>query len=104
MNILQRRTLGVLALGGGAVGFAAGIALLLSRTNPLEWAFCIAFCTLYAWGIWCGIRLLEGKPGAERANLKFWLVQIPSFGSPKDGICTSQNFRFARSEIGRAHV
>ncbi|GAB2524747.1 hypothetical protein GCM10027188_29600 [Lysobacter humi (ex Lee et al. 2017)] len=44
--------------------------------------FSLVFALLYGWGIWCGVKALEGHPGAERSNLRFWLVQIPALTSP----------------------
>lgn len=92
MELWQRRTLGILTLGGGAVGVAAALSLILTRSNPLDWLLCLAFMVVYASGIWCGIRLLEKLPGAERPTLKYWLLQIPSFGSPLLGYFLSSGF------------
>ena len=92
MKIWQRRAIGILTLGGGSVGIAATIALLFTRTNPIEWIFCVAFMMVYAWGVWCGVRLLERQPGSERSTLKYWLIQIPTFGSPLIGYFLSSGF------------
>src|SRR5688500_2703833 len=92
MKLWQRRTLGILTLGGGAVGLAAALTLLLTRSNPIEWLFCIGFIAIYAWGVWCGVRLLEAQPGAERSTLKYWLIQIPAFGSPIFGYSLTSGF------------
>jgi len=37
----------------------------------------IPFFALYAWGIWCGVQMLESQPAATRSNLKFWAIQVP---------------------------
>ncbi|GGY88369.1 hypothetical protein [Shewanella fodinae] len=87
MKLWLRRTIGILTLGGGAIGFAAGLTLLISRSNPLEWLFCIAFMAVF-----CGMRLLEAAKGAERATLKYWFVQVPSFSSPIIGYFLSSGF------------
>ena len=92
MRLWQRRTVGILTLGGGAIGFAVGLTLLISRSNPLEWLFCIAFMAVYAWGVLCGTRLLECEKGAEHSALKYWLVQVPSFSSPILGYFLSSGF------------
>jgi hypothetical protein len=92
MKLWQRRTLGILTLGGGAVGFAAALTLLLTRSNPIEWLFCIGFIAIYTWGVWCGARLLESQPGAEQSTLKYWLIQIPAFGSPLFGYFLASGF------------
>ncbi|MBB5866347.1 hypothetical protein [Xanthomonas sp. 3058] len=82
MQIWKRRVAGILAIGGGALGIVVISTVLVQQRKPLEWVFSLAFILLYAWGIWCGSRLLEGQPGAERSNAKFWLIQVPSFTSP----------------------
>jgi hypothetical protein len=92
MQLWQRRALGILTLGGGAIGFAAALGLLLSRGNPIEWLFCLLFMAAYAWGVWCGMRLLESQPNAERSTLKYWLIQIPTFSSPILGYFMSSGF------------
>ena len=92
MKLWQRRTLGILTLGGGAIGAAAALTVLFTRSNPVEWLFCLAFIALYAWGVWCGARLLEQQPGAERSTVKYWLIQIPSFSSPIFGYFLASGF------------
>ena len=92
MKLWQRRIVGVLTLGGGSVGVTAALPLLLARSNPIEWLFCIGFIVIYAWGAWCGVRLLENRPGAERSAAKYWLIQIPAFGSPILGYFLSSGF------------
>lgn len=82
MKLWRRRIVGVLTLGGGSIGVTAALPLLLARSNPIEWLFCTGFIVIYAWGVWCGVRLLENRPGAERSAAKYWLIQIPAFGSP----------------------
>jgi hypothetical protein len=44
--------------------------------------------------MWCGVRLLEGARGAERANGWFWLAQVPAFSSPVLGYFLSSGFHF----------
>lgn len=92
MKSWQRRAIGVLTLGGGAIGIMAAITLFFARENLIEWTLCLAFLAVYAWGIWCGIKLLEGLPGSERSTLNYWLVQIPTFGSPVLGYFLSSGF------------
>jgi hypothetical protein len=36
--------------------------------------------------------MLEGAPGAERANLKFWLAQVPVLSSPVVGYFFANGF------------
>jgi hypothetical protein len=92
MKLWQRRMIGILTLGGGSVGVAAALTLLLTRSNPIEWLFCIGFMVIYVWGVWCGVRLLEGQPDAEKSATKYWLIQIPAFGSPIFGYFLSSGF------------
>jgi hypothetical protein len=94
VKLWQRRVLGILAVGGGAIGVAATLTTLLQRSNPIEWFFCAGFAALYGWGIWCGVKLLEGMPGAERSNAKFWLIQVPTFSSPVLGYFMSSGLHF----------
>jgi hypothetical protein len=47
---------------------------------------------VYAWGVFCGMRLLEAAKGAECATLKYWFVQVPSFSSPIIGYFLSSGF------------
>lgn len=97
MKLWQRRSLGILTLGGGAIGVAAALTVLFTRSNPIEWLFCIGFVALYAWGVWCGSRLLEQQPGAEASTVKYWLVQIPSFSSPIFGYFLVSGFHITFS-------
>jgi len=92
MKLWQRRTLGILNLAGGALGVVSALMLLIARSNPIEWLFCGTFLLIYAWGIWCGIRLLAHRPAAERATLKYWLIQVPTFGSPILGYFLASGF------------
>jgi hypothetical protein len=92
MKLWQRRTIGILTLGGGVIGVVAAFTVLFTRSNPIEWIFCIAFAAIYAWGVLCGARLLEQQPGAERSTVKYWLLQIPSFSSPVFGYFLASGF------------
>lgn len=77
-----RRALGVLALGGSFLGFAIGLEHILGSNPLLTKVAILPFIGLYAWGIWCGIALIEGVPGALRLNRFFWALQIPLISSP----------------------
>lgn len=94
MKTWQRRTIGILTLGGGAVGVSALLAHLLSRSNPVEWLLGSAALAIYIWGIWCGTRLLEAREGAEESAMKYWLVQVPSVMSPLFGWFLAGGFHF----------
>jgi hypothetical protein len=92
MKLWQRRLFGILALGGGAIGFAVTLQTVLTKSNPFDWLFCLAFMALYGWGVWCGLRLIEGQPGAERSNAIYWLLQVPYFLSPVLGYFFASGF------------
>ena len=42
----------------------------------------LAFAALYAWGVWCGMRLLEGRNEAIMPTRIYWLLQVPYLSSP----------------------
>ena len=82
MQLWKRRLVGLLGVGGGAVGIAAVLSIIVQQRNPIEWFFSLVFALLYSWGVWSGLKALEGQPGAERSSLKFWLLQVPAFATP----------------------
>ena len=43
---------------------------------------CSIAVALYAWGVWCGVKVLENQAGWEGSTISYWAVQIPTFGSP----------------------
>jgi hypothetical protein len=86
MQLWQRRILGILALGGSVVGLGVGSTGLLLATGPVVGKLLsLPFLGLYCWGIWCGLRLLEGAESAYRLNRLFWALQIPYLTSPYVG-------------------
>ena len=89
MRLWQQRVLGILALGGGYLGATLVAATLFTPGPWLSKVFTLAFIGLYAWGVWCGLRLLEGDSGAIRANRLYWALQVPIFMSSLMG------YRFA---------
>ena len=97
MKLWQRRALGILAVAGGAVGATVGVITLLSTTRVIEWLIYITFSCLYAWGVWCGVKLLEGQPNAERYNRRFWLIQVPALNSPLLGYSMACGFHLTLS-------
>ena len=97
MKIWPRRILGILGIGGGAVGFVACATKLLGATHPAQWAIYIVFGGLYAWGLWCGVKLMESQPNALRYNRRFWLLQVPAFNSPLLGYSFASGFHLTLS-------
>lgn len=82
MKRWQRRTLGILDIGGGSLG----IAISVMQVAQTGWSFSQLILALaiamYAWGVACGVALFEDSPRAEHANFWFWLVQVPILTSP----------------------
>jgi hypothetical protein len=77
------RVMGVLSLGGGSTGLIYASAAVLTGGQPLVFWITVALGTLlYGAGVWSGLRLLEGRPGAERMNLLYWCLQIPFVNTP----------------------
>ena len=85
MQKWQWRVLGVLALGGSFTGLAIGISLLITSGSILAKAFTLPFLAMYAWGLLCGLWLLEGREGSIKQNFYFWLTQVPFFMSSVAG-------------------
>ena len=72
MKLWQRRTIGILTLGGSFVGVVLAFGELVSSDRPiLSRLVVLAFVGLYAWGVWCGAQLLEGADRAIHANRFF---------------------------------
>jgi len=82
VKLWQRRLLGILAIGGGAIGATQCFVAMTSASRVIEWLFVLLAFAFYGWGVWCGTRLIEGRPGAEQSNRRFWLVQVPTFSTP----------------------
>ncbi|MYN06326.1 hypothetical protein [Pseudoduganella aquatica] len=87
MNKWQRRGLGILALGGGAIGFSSIMNTHLQRQAPSTNSFiAIVLATaFFLWGVYCGVQMLEGNRKALFQNAVFWLVQAPLLQSPALG-------------------
>jgi hypothetical protein len=105
MKNWQRRTLGCLALGGGAVGLAVIFSALFTE-QPIASKIIVLFSSpLYAWGIWCGVQMLEQQPGALCSNFWFWSIQIPILQSSvlsylfSSGLLIGLWFQFAPLKI-----
>lgn len=72
-----RRTIGVLALGGGVLGCTIIATTLFSDQPLLSRVLLLLFFPVYAFGIWCGMQMLERHPDAIHTNLLFWAIQVP---------------------------
>lgn len=76
------RLMGVLSLGGGFTGLVFVFTGVLNGGPLWLWITLAAATPLYGAGVWSGLRLLEGRPGAERLNLIYWWIQIPFINTP----------------------
>ena len=85
MHIGIRRTLGIIAIAGAALGVTAALPYLVASNRTLLTFVLLLFIGLYTWGAWCGVLLLENKPNAIKHNKIFWALQIPYFMSPYFG-------------------
>jgi len=81
----ERRIIGILTLGGSFLGIVIGLTLLISQNGALAKIVCVPFLLLYAWGMWCGLLLLESQQRALSQSAWFWGIQIPYFTSPVAG-------------------
>lgn len=97
----QRRGLGILAIGGGAIGLGSSMTAVVqghvpTAINILPFTLGIMF---FLWGIWCGVQMLEGGRQALYRNFLFWLVQTPLLQTPIFGytvFCGAQLQVFAK--------
>lgn len=97
MKIWQRWAIRVLSIGGGLLGIIAACIGINATAKPIEWLFGLVFIAIYLWGIWCGVRFTEGNLTAERGMIKYWLIQVPTFGSPFLGYFLSSGLHFTVS-------
>lgn len=77
MTPWQRRLLSFLAIGGGALGLSPCLVQFMKPQTAGAYIVLSIATVFYGWGVWCGLRLLEGAPSAIKACRLFWGVQIP---------------------------
>lgn len=82
MRVWQWRAIGVLTLGGSFLGLVMTVMTLPGAGNLLSKFIVLIFVGLYAWGVWCGIGILERSVDTFRKSILFWAFQIPYFTSP----------------------
>lgn len=84
MDNWQRRALGILAIGGGAIGLSSSMmAVLQGRGLATTNLFVIALgMGFFLWGVWCGVQMIEVSAQAVRRNAFFWLAQVPLLQTP----------------------
>lgn len=82
MRVWQWRAIGMLTLGGSFLGAVMTLVAIPGADNLLSKLITLIFAGLYAWGTWCGIRMLERSFDALRKGILFWAFQIPYLTSP----------------------
>jgi hypothetical protein len=82
MRVWQWRAIGVLTLGGGFLGLVLALITLPGAGNLLSKSIALVFVGLYAWGVRCGVGMLERSVDTLRKSILFWALQIPYFTSP----------------------
>lgn len=83
MNDFQRRALGILAVGGGAIGLSwITTAMLQGQVAATNFLVVVLAAAMFSWGIWCGVQMIENAADAPRRNAIFWLVQVPLLQTP----------------------
>ena len=75
--------IGILAIGGGAVGLVVAAMQIVRAPPSLAIGLVvILFAIAYMFGIWCGVAILQRRPGWLRMNRIFWGMQVVSIASP----------------------
>jgi len=74
-----RRLLGILALGGGATGIAVTLQVMMLNVGVAAWLMSMPFLAYYAYGVACGLLLIEAGEDSLGANQWYWLLQVPVF-------------------------
>jgi hypothetical protein len=75
--------LGILAIGGGALGvFVAALQMSHGSQSFAGGLLLFLFAIVYVFGIWCGVALLQRRPGWLHLNLIFWGMQVLSIATP----------------------
>lgn len=92
-----RRLIGILTLGGGAIGLTATFTVFPQLNSALNYFLCSVVLAVYVWGIWVGARLLEREPGSERLARRYWLLQVPALTSPVFSYFLSSGFHVTLS-------
>lgn len=82
MRVWQWRAIGVLTLGGSFLGLVLTLITVPGVGNLLSKFIASIFVGLYAWGVWCGMGMLERSVDTFRKSILFWAFQIPYFTSP----------------------
>ena len=81
-RIWERRMLGTLAIGGGALGIAATLPAIVSSGSIFSVLVALVAVSFYTWSMVVGIKVLERQSMDSKVFATFWLVQAPVFASP----------------------
>jgi ABC-type xylose transport system permease subunit len=82
MKIWERRVVATITLGGSYLGLVLWATLVAGPAPWLAKLVSFPFMLLYAWGVYCGVQLMEGQGKGLASAAWYWLIQVPSFTSP----------------------
>ena len=83
MKIWLRRSIGVLTLGGSAVGLAAIVSEVpITQLQGLSLVIVSMFAAFFIYGLVIGVLIIENSENSLVLALPFWLVQIPAITTP----------------------
>ncbi|MFY7865681.1 hypothetical protein [Roseateles sp.] len=75
--------LGLLGIGGGAVGLVAlGSTIANTAVGAMDGVIMAFAGLLYVFGGYCGVAALRKAPGWLHFNQLFWAIQVPVISSP----------------------
>ena len=78
MKTWQRRTIGILTLGGSATGFVIVLQELFNGAGDNYWLIILlAALILYGFGVFVGVMIFEDHDRMRQFALPFWALQIP---------------------------
>ena len=78
LSIRQRRLIGTLTLGGGAVGAVMTLQQAgAGQIGGIGWVFAALFFTAFASGIFIGVAILEANERGRTMAIPFWAAQVP---------------------------
>jgi hypothetical protein len=83
MSVWFKRSLVILTIGGGFLGFVGTSHAFLAgtKTSWYDYTVPVLFMILYAFGIFSGIGLTENRPAYSRL-LFYFAIQVPFVSSP----------------------
>ena len=82
MKNWRGRAIGVLTLGGSAIGLAAIVsAVPISTLRGLSLLIVAVFAVVFVYGIVVGVLILEKAEKSLSLALPFWVAQVPVFQS-----------------------